>query len=441
MINSSKRLLNVFTKISSNSGYLRSSSSTLIRTKHSSSSSSSSSSTSLFNKFKQQTIENQQQQQQRTIFYSSYITNTTNYKPIKNDEIFSEILESKRYEEYGNYEASRSILVRAKDMVEKTLGMKHPITINVLFRLINAEMAIGGLDAAQKHCQTILDRINVNEDIEYSIPSIYNLILCHQYKGDLEQAAKVSDLLVEIATKRNDWELCVGSILNKAIILSLGCRDVESKEIFDQCIALLHDKLDAKNHLNESVYGNFASFLHSIEIDKEAEAYYMMAEQSAKDNNNDKELVNILTNYTEFLYDSGQFDECETMLKEASAKAEQVYGRESPKVASIIFIMARLYRAKENPTWAEGFFNKCISIFEHYRSQSKHQSMLTKKENEAVPSFEPGKREIELRTNKEVDIEYGNVLWEYAQMLREKGRQHEAMNIEERARRLNSIDD
>eukprot|EP01133_Synstelium_polycarpum_P015877 gene15877-18869_t len=356
-------------------------------------------------------------QQRRGIFFSSYIGRE--YEPGKDDEIFSEVVEAKKFEAKGNYAASKALLERAKDVIERAVGRTHPMALNVTFRLVNAEMAVGELQNAAQACQTILDRVpGIGEEHRrYVLPSLYNLMLCHQYNGDLESASKTAEQLVQAARIHGDHELIIGTLLNKAIVMSLSCND-DCQNVFEECISL------SKVHLPPT---------HKLyEVDELATKYYALAIEHATRSGNDTELVNILTNHAEFLFDSEQFDKAETALTEASKKAEEVYGRQSPKVGSIVFIMAKLYRARGNHYWAEGLFNRCITIFEDYKNVSRLEQREKQKAEQETPQFTPGKREIELRTGKEVDIDYGNVLWEYAQMLREKGRQQEAINIEER---------
>ncbi|GAM20252.1 hypothetical protein SAMD00019534_034270, partial [Acytostelium subglobosum LB1] len=380
----------------------------------------------------------------RSIFFSSYIANNTQYKMDSEDEIFSEVKESIAFEKLGNYSASKAVLNRSRDIVERQLGKKHPITLNVLFRLIDAEMAIGELAPAQKLCQTILERLDhSNPEMDrYTFPSLNNLILCFQYQGDLQSAVDTADKLATLAEARSDWTLMIGTLLNKAIIMALQCND-DCKQVFDQCVTLLKDKnIPTTNILYETVNGNYASYSHSVADDSEAEELFQTALKYAEQNNNQPELSNILTNYAEFLLSSEQFDRAEKMCELASNQAEKTYGRDSPKLGMVIFILARLFNTKGNHAWAEGYFNKCIRLFEDYRNrtmlQQREQSNTVQ---EQTPNVQLGKREIEMRTNKEVDIDYGSVLWEYAQMLRSSGRLKEAVNLEERARKLNAIDD
>ncbi|EFA81696.1 hypothetical protein PPL_05690 [Heterostelium album PN500] len=379
----------------------------------------------------------------RNIFFSSYISNVTDYQITKEDEMFSEIEESKTYERRGNFVASRSILGRSLEMTERMIGKKNPITLNILFRLINCEMAIGELSRAQQLANTVLERVDLadSSNDRYTIPSLNNLILCNKYQGNLQLAESNSDKLITLARDRGNRELEIGTLLNKAIIQGLQCND-ECQKLFEEAMILSNKYLEPTHPLNEIIYGNYGSYCHSVEKDEMAESLYKKAIESAQSNNNQKELSNILTNYSEFLLDSEQLDRAEEMLKLASAKAEEVYGRQSAKLGSVIYIMAKLYRAKGNAQWAEGFFNRCITIFEDHKNLSTMaQKEQAQKERQETPQYQAGKREIELRTNKEVDIDYGNVLWDFAQMLREKGRVPEAVNLEQRARKLNALED
>jgi len=385
-------------------------------------------------------------QQIREFFFKNYQSEQTDYKFTQDDEVFQEIKDYKLYEKKGNYSAAKSILNRSLQMVESTLGKKHPITLNVLFRMINLEIKIGELASAIRYSQMVLSRIDNNKQSEYILPTLNFLVLCYQYQGDYQMCFQTIDKLISIAKEKNDWEVVVGTILNKAIIQALNCQD-EAEATFKEALSQFTQHLDTTTHpLHETILGNYATHLHSIgEHDDLAEQLYKQAIQLAEQHNNNSELVHILTNYCEFLYDSGKsLEQSEATINHAISKAEQLYGRNNSKVGSLLFILGRLHRDKNNQTFAEGFFNKCITIFEDYKDESLRKSTLEKLENESSEShykYLPGKRELELRNNKEVDIDYGNVLWEYAQMMREQNRLKEAYNLEQRARKLNSIED
>ncbi|EGC33773.1 hypothetical protein DICPUDRAFT_80480 [Dictyostelium purpureum] len=381
----------------------------------------------------------------RNISYKSFQSIKTDYKFSNEDEVFQEIKDYKNYEEKGNYSAAKSILNRSLQMVESTLGRKHDITINVLFRMVNLELIIGDLSSAEKYCNQILNRI---QDQLYtspiSIPTLNYLMICHQYQGDKEKCFKVIDQIIDIAKKNNDYEVVVSTLLNKAIVLSLDCDD-EADSVYNECIKLSKENLDESNKLNESILSNYACYLHSKgDNDILAEELYLKSKELAEKNNNDIELVNILANYGEFLYDSDQFDKAVPVLENAIQKSEMVYGRNNSKVGCVLYVLGKLYRDKGSHSWAEGFFNKCITIFEDHKNNIKrreNERELINKNESSNYHYQPGKRERELRNNKEVDIEFGNVLWDYAQMMREKGRLKEAENLEERARKLNSFEE
>eukprot|EP01132_Coremiostelium_polycephalum_P005993 gene5993-7466_t len=370
---------------------------------------------------------------------------TTDYEFTKDDEIFQEVQDANRYQEMGNYNSAKTILQRTLQMVEQNLGQKHPITINILFRLVNLEIIIGELSVAEKYVKTILHRTQDQTlSSPYTLPTLYHLLLCHQYQGDYQSCIEVLDKVIDISLKRGDYEVAGGSLLNKAIIESLACLD-SSEDTFKQTIDFIEKNLPSTNPLYEMTYGNYACYHHSIEKDESAEKLYLKAIELAEKNNNQKELVHIMTNYSEFLYDSDQFEKAEGYLDKTVKKSEDVLGRNNTKMGSLLFVLGKLYRDKGNLYWAEGFFNKCITIFEDYKNESKRKDRerveLAQQQKDSAVPFTPGKRELELRTNKEVDIDFGNVLWEFAQMLREKGRVPEAYNLEERARKLNSVDE
>ncbi|KAN0042224.1 hypothetical protein ACTFIV_004783 [Dictyostelium citrinum] len=382
--------------------------------------------------------------------YKSFQTLKTDYKFSEDDEVFEEIKDFKKYEERGNYSAAKSILNRSLSMVESTVGTKHPITLNVLFRMVNLELIIGDLSSAERYANQIITRLknntnltNIDIDSQYLIPTLNYLLICSQYQGDNEKCFKIIDQINQVAKNNNDWELLISNLLNKAIILSLDC-DESADKLYKELIELSKEKLNENNKLNESILSNYACYLHSNgSNDKLAEQFYKKSIELAESNKNDIELVNILSNYGEFLFDSDQFDKAEPVLDKAIAKSELVYGRNNPKVGTILYILGKINRDKRNLAFAEGFFNKCITIFEDYKNQTKRkeQERQLLNQNDTNYHYQPGKRERELRINKEVDIDFGNVLWDYAQMLRDKGRLKEAENLEQRARKLNSFED
>ncbi|KAF2077219.1 hypothetical protein CYY_001473 [Polysphondylium violaceum] len=382
----------------------------------------------------------------REFFFKNYSSEHTDYKFTQDDEVFQEIKDYKTYEKKGNYSAAKSILNRSLQMVESTVGKKHPITINVLFRMINLEIQIGELASAIRYCQMVLARIDNQLESEYILPTLNFLVLCYQYQGDYQMCFQTIDKLISIAREKKDWEVVVGTILNKAIIQALNCQD-EAEQSFKEALDQFKQHLDIINHpLYETILGNYATHMHSLgEHDELAKQLYQQAMQLAEQHNNQSELVHILTNYCEFLYDSGcTLEQAENTINNAINKAEQLYGRNNSKVGSLLFILGRLHRDKNNQTFAEGFFNKCITIFEDYKNETLRKATLEKMENESKDAhykYLPGKRELELRNNKEVDIDFGNVLWEYAQMMREQNRLKEAYNLEQRARHLNAIED
>ncbi|KAM9957934.1 hypothetical protein ACTFIW_012910 [Dictyostelium discoideum] len=391
----------------------------------------------------------------RFVSYKSFQTLKTDYKFSQDDEVFQEIKDFKKYEERGNYSAAKSILNRSLSMVESTVGAKHPITLNVLFRMVNLELIIGDLSSAERYANQVISRLKNNTnltnttttnndiDSQYLIPTLNYLLICSQYQGDTEKCFKIIDEINEIAKKNNDWELLISTLLNKAIILSLDCNESADK-LYKELIELSKQKLNENDKLNESILSNYACYLHSNgNNDELAEQLYKKSIELAELNKNDIELVNILSNYGEFLFDSDQFDKAEPILDKAISKSELVYGRNNPKVGTILYILGKLNRDKRNLAFAEGFFNKCITIFEDYKNQTKRkeQERQLLNQNDTNYHYQPGKRERELRINKEVDIDFGNVLWDYAQMLRDKGRLKEAENLEQRARKLNSFED
>ncbi|KYQ89669.1 hypothetical protein DLAC_09635 [Tieghemostelium lacteum] len=382
-------------------------------------------------------------EQKREFTFKSYSNQSLDYKITSDDEVFQEIQDFKKYQETGNYKASKSIIDRSIKMAEQTLGRSHSITMNILFRLLNLEMTNGDLESSNKVIETILQRIpNDSESTSpYIIAALNYQMLILQYLGDTESSLLSLDRLIELAKARGDDTVLLGSNLNKAVIYSLECKE-EAKQLYEDSLSQL-EGVSIDSHLKETVIGNYATYLHSLGGNDElSEKLYQQAIDICKQVSNDLELAHIMSNYSEFLYDSDQFDKAITTIDQTITLLEQLYGRNNPKTGSLLYILGKLYRDKAEFVKAEGFFNKCITIFEDYKSATKNiQTEREKISSSSLIPFEFGKREMELRVNREVYIDFGNVLWEYSQMMRERGRLKEAYNLEERARQLHSIED
>ena len=194
-------------------------------------------------------------------------------------------------------------------------------------------------------------------------------------------------------------------------------------------------------------YMEAAAFAFQDERYDEAEQWFLQAERVATDlEPSDPRLALTLGNLADFYHAQARDDQAEPLYWEALALLEQIDGREAPRVARFVADLAGFYAVLDRVEEAEPLFERALDTLE-WELGPDHLDVLVIRTGLAGLYLQQTRYADAEATYREVltfllDTPDGDldllvtVLDEYAQVLRQTGRDNEARTLEARARAL-----